>query len=90
MGRIAGKSPSGFPKQSFTICDSCKKPDVYFILLDQYTGNMALKEVFNFDNVAFETQLGQRGFHLAKRSSSNYNLTPNSHGFHLKHGLSQR
>ena len=72
----AGKSYPFNANNSFTICDSCKRPDVYFILLDQYAGNTALKEVFDFDNAAFETDLTRRGFHIAKNSSSNYNLTP--------------
>ncbi|MCW3118211.1 MAG: hypothetical protein JWM28_2293, partial [Chitinophagaceae bacterium] len=57
-------------------CDTCQKPDIYLILLDQYAGKMALKDVFNFDNTQFETELNLRGFHVAKKSSSNYNLTP--------------
>jgi hypothetical protein len=62
-------------KETFTVCDTCKKPDVYFILLDEYASNESLKELFNFDNSAFENGLSQRGFHISKRSSSNYNKT---------------
>ncbi len=61
---------------NFTACDTCRKPDIYLILLDQYAGSTALKEVFNFDNAAFEKELDRRGFYIAKNSISNYNLTP--------------
>lgn len=57
-------------------CDTCKKPDIYLIIPDQYAGSIALKEVFGFDNTAFEEELNRRGFHIAAKSSSNYNLTP--------------
>lgn len=57
-------------------CDICKKPDIYLILLDQYAGSTALKDVFHFDNTAFEHELNRRGFHISQKSNSNYNLTP--------------
>ncbi len=58
------------------LCDTCQKPDIYLILVDQYAGNTALKDVFGFDNTQFVNELTSRGFHVAKKSSSNYNLTP--------------
>ena len=69
-------SPYTLATAGFTLCDTCKKPDVFLIILDEYTGNKALKEVFNFDNSAFEEELQNKGFHVIKESSSNYNYTP--------------
>lgn len=60
----------------FIKCDTCKKPDIFFIILDEYSGNTALKERFNFDNAAFENKLHDRGFYVAGNSRSNYNFTP--------------
>lgn len=57
-------------------CDTCHHPDIFYIIPDQYPGHDALKALFHFDNSAFEQQLEARGFHIAKNSSSNYNLTP--------------
>ena len=62
-------------KEGFSICDTCSKPNVYFILLDEYASNESLKKLFNFDNSAFEDELNRRGFHISKRSNSNYNKT---------------
>jgi hypothetical protein len=74
---LVAKSRKFHPEQQGLImCDSCNKPDIFLIIPDQYTGNTALKEVFHFDNSAFENELKLRGFHIAKKSSSNYNLTP--------------
>jgi len=62
--------------EGFTICDTCRKPDIFFIIPDQYAGYTALKDVFDFDNADFENELKFRGFHIAKKSISNYNFTP--------------
>jgi hypothetical protein len=72
------KRPTSVTIQGLTNCDSCKKPDVYFIILDEYTGNAALKDKFNFDNTAFTNELAKRGFYVAGHSTSNYNSTPYS------------
>lgn len=63
--------PSGFSK-----CDSCVKPDIYFIIADEYAGKKELKDIFHFDNFAFENKLKQRGFFIVDSSFSNYNYTP--------------
>ena len=60
----------------FKSCDSCSKPDIYFILLDEYAGNTALIDLFSFDNDSFTTELEKRKFHTIPRSFSNYNYTP--------------
>jgi len=57
-------------------CNDCTKPDIYFIIADEYAGSKQLKDIFNFDNSAFENTLKQRGFHIIDSSVSNYNYTP--------------
>jgi hypothetical protein len=83
IGRLFIKIPEenkkhkvNLAEEGFKICDSCLKPDIFLIIPDQYSGNLALKNVFHFDNSEFENQLKSRGFHVAEQSSSNYNLTP--------------
>ena len=58
------------------IPDSCAKPDIYLLLVDQYAGNSTLNEIYHFDNSPFLDELKNRGFFIAKNSRSNYNLTP--------------
>ena len=58
------------------VCDSCKKPDIFLIVADEYAGPGQLNEMFSFDNTAFEKELGSRGFHIVKNSRSNYDFTP--------------
>lgn len=69
-------------KASYTLpegmvrCNSCSKPDVYFILADEYAGNKELKDLFQFDDSVFLNQLDKLGFHTIPESQSNYNYTP--------------
>ena len=47
-------------------------PNVYYIILDAYTSSKVLKDVFDFDNQYFISQLNERGFYIAENSHSNY------------------
>ena len=59
-----------------------KKPDnprdIYYIILDMYGREDALKEVYNYDNSEFIEYLTNKGFYVAPKSRSNYPLTPTS------------
>ena len=57
-------------------CTGCAKPDIYFIVADEYAGATQLQEVFGFDNSSFVQQLEQRGFKVLRNTGSNYNYTP--------------
>jgi Sulfatase len=56
-------------------CDSCKKPDIYFFLLDEYTGTAGLKNDFHYDNGWFESILESRHFTTVTGARSPYILT---------------
>jgi hypothetical protein len=58
-----------------TNCDTCAKPDIYLIIVDEYAGKTELKDLFAFDNSGFENELQSRGFHIIENSTSNYNQT---------------
>ena len=57
-------------------CADCLKPDIYFLLFDEYASSVSLKNHFNFDNSALDTFLLQQQFHIQKNSTTNYNFTP--------------
>ena len=61
--------------KEFIECINCPTPDIYLIVADGYTSNTALKEVFSYDNIDFETELKKRNFHVINNSFSNYNAT---------------
>ena len=51
-------------------------PDIYYIILDGYARSDVMKDLFNFDNEPFLKRLEQKGFYIARRSTSNYCQTP--------------
>jgi hypothetical protein len=57
------------------IPDSCKKPDVYFFIFDEYTSSRSLKAKFHYTN-DLDSFLLSRQFHIQTNSTSNYNFTP--------------
>lgn len=58
------------------IPDSCKKPDIYFLLFDEYAGSRSLKERFGFDNSDMDSFFVANHFRLQTNSRSNYGMTP--------------
>lgn len=52
------------------------KPDIFFILVDEYTGSRMLKKYFHYDNSRFQNFLKENGFFVATNPSSNYSSTP--------------
>jgi hypothetical protein len=67
---------SAFPPITLTRCDSCPKPDIYFIVFDCYSGNKTLSDEYHYDNSALYSFLEKEGFHIQKSSFSNYIRTP--------------
>ena len=60
---------------SYLSCDTCSKPDIYYILLDGYTNSSTLRKEFSFDNSSIEKFLTAKGFYIINESRSNYNFT---------------
>ena len=54
------------------ISDVENKPNIYFIILDEYAGFIQLKNDFNFDNSNFSIELEKRDFFVGTESFSNY------------------
>jgi hypothetical protein len=81
LGSLLSKMLSDKKKNSllppeFTLIDKTSRPDIYLIVADEYAGNTELKEIFQFDNTAFEDSLRNKGFHVIPYGKSNYNYTP--------------
>ena len=53
-----------------------EKPNIYYIILDEYTSNEILLDIYNYDNLEFLTKLAQRGFHIPTNSYTNYATSP--------------
>jgi hypothetical protein len=53
-----------------------EKPNIYYIIVDEYTSDEILLELYNYDNHEFLTKLTQRGFHIPTNSYANYVTSP--------------
>ena len=53
-----------------------EKPNIYYIIVDEYTSDEILLEIYNYDNYEFLTKLTQRGFHIPTNSYTNYVTSP--------------
>jgi hypothetical protein len=51
-------------------------PDIYYIILDGYARSDVMKRLFDFDNSPFLERLENKGFYVARDSTSNYCQTP--------------
>lgn len=68
------------PVISAAICDTCLKPDIYFIIFDGYSASRTLKDYWNYNNNSLDSFFRQHGFYYSWNSRSNYNFTPYSVG----------
>lgn len=66
--------------ENYKSCDTCLKPDIYFLVFDMYANSSVLKSFWNYDNSRLEHFLDSNGFYNARRSTSNYNYTVFSMG----------
>ena len=51
------------------------KPDIYFLLLDEYTNNKTLKKIWNYDNSQVTDWLSKNDFYVPANSRCNYSFT---------------
>ena len=50
-------------------------PDIYYIILDAYTSQEILEEVWDYDNSEFVNYLTEKGFYVVPDGNSNYAIT---------------
>ena len=48
------------------------KPNIYYIILDEYASDEILLDIYGFDNSNFLTELANRGFIIPEKSFTNY------------------
>ena len=64
-----------FEPHKFSILENQVRPNVYYLILDEYARNDALLEYHNFSNDKFTGFLENKGFHVAKNSFANYPMS---------------
>lgn len=72
-----GNKRYGTPALSAQISSTGRdhKPDIFFIVFDEYASSLALKKYLNYDNSRLDTGLRKAGFYISEKSSGNYNST---------------
>ena len=61
----------------FNQSGSCfDKPDIFFIVFDEYASTEGLKKFFDNDNSRIDSTFISNGFYISEQSRSNYNFTP--------------
>jgi hypothetical protein len=53
-----------------------QRPDIFFIVFDEYTSSKGLKEFMNYDNSFVDSLFVKNNFFVSSLSQSNYNYTP--------------
>ncbi|WP_207514273.1 sulfatase-like hydrolase/transferase [Longitalea luteola] len=74
----AGNSLSTYSfakNNSYTPCDTCNKPDIYLLLMDEYPSSVSLAQHYNYKN-ELDDFLIEKKFSIQKNSRANYNFTP--------------
>ncbi|HEX4851041.1 MAG TPA: hypothetical protein VFV08_09555, partial [Puia sp.] len=51
------------------------KPDIYFLVFDEYTNNKTLKKLWNFDNTEITSWLAANRFYVPANTHANYTFT---------------
>jgi hypothetical protein len=59
-----------------TLNEPERRPDIYYIILDGFARGDVLKELYGYDLEPFLVHLEQKGFYVARQSTSNYCQTP--------------
>ncbi len=63
------------PVEDEIILDCASTPDIYYIILDAYTRQDVLQELYGVDNTSFLEYLRGKGFFVADASHTNYTQT---------------
>ena len=69
---VAATSTSGVTASGGQQSTVKSRPDVYWIILEEYGSNSVLKDDFDYDNSPFLDALRDRGFYIADDSTANY------------------
>jgi Sulfatase len=69
---LAAELARPVPLRTGGVSGKTGQPDVYLILMDEYANSAVLRDVFKFDNGAFEDSLRQLGFVVPRVIHSNY------------------
>lgn len=68
--------PSYAFSRAANACDTCSRPDIYFLIFDEYSSSDVLNRIFHYDNGSLDSFLHNEGFSIQRSSRANYDMTP--------------
>ncbi len=71
---LSGPASQG-PRPERTLPPGATRPDIYYIVLEEYAGDRSLQKFFGYDNSPFLDFLRRKGFYVARASTANYPRT---------------
>ncbi len=92
--KAAGHNRSGYTIGAFSpgrykTCDTCSRPDIYFLLFDGYSSSRILKDLYHYDDSALDRYLESEGFHIQYGSRSELFQDALFDGIHTEFLLSE-
>jgi len=70
--RVAATTPNSGVLPGASVSDTTPRPDIYWIIPEEYGSASVLKNDFGYDNSAFLDALRKRGFYVADDATANY------------------
>ncbi len=61
---------------AFNITGDSLKPDIFYVIFDEYASSRSLKQYLDYDNSHLDSLLVKNNFYIVSGSKSNYNSTP--------------
>jgi hypothetical protein len=75
LGHVQGARPPEIASSGSVPAPAGPRPDIFYIILDGYGRQDALKRAIGYDNAPFVAELRRRGFYVADGSRANYAQT---------------
>ena len=70
--RLVAAAPSSALLPVTSSGEATRRPDIYWIILEEYGSRSVLQDQFEYDNAPFLDALRRRGFYVADRATANY------------------
>lgn len=70
--RLVAATPSTGALPAAPVGDASKRPDIYWVILEEYGSGSVLQDYFDYDNTPFLDALRKRGFYVADQATANY------------------
>jgi hypothetical protein len=75
FNEAAARQNAPVPSVAAALHPGSRRPDIYYIVFEEYAGERPLRDDFGYDNLPFLSELERRGFFVGHQSFTNYPRT---------------